>query len=384
MHVAVRHTLALLLPLAAGAALRAQAPVMPSRPVAPPPTSFPAPAALTVTPSELAPVQPAGALAPAQATMQVQTVATIGSKTVITNEEVWHLVRQRLQDPRATAGLSPDEQKAREHQIFDEQLRMLIERELILDDFIPRIKKNSERSYDELFAAAKREAQKNFDKYKKVASIPDEETMVKMLQAQGINYHLLLRQLTRDVMLRFCLENVLKDQGKTITLKQIETFYAEHPKDFATEDNIAWLDLFVSHARFGYDPAKTKLYAEWLLKQAQDGADFAKLIEQYGHGDSKLRGGAGIGTTPDTIRPVELAQAVAALKPGAPSGLLPTETGIHIVKVTDREYAGVMPYSEKVQEAIRAKITYDLREAERQRLVQSLWRKTNVVVTGKR
>ncbi len=384
MHVAVRHTLALSLVAATAAGLRAQAPVMPSMPVAPPPPpSFPAPAPLTVTPAEIAPVQPAGALAPAQATVQVQTVATIGSKTVITNEEVWHLVRQRLQDPRATAGLSPDEQKARERQIFDEQLRMLIERELILDDFIPRIKKNSERSYDELFAAAKREAQRNFDKYKKVASIPDEDTMVKMLQAQGINYHLLLRQLTRDVMLRFCLENVLKDQGKVITLRQIETYYAEHPKDFATEDQIVWLDLFVSHSRFR-TPDETKQYAEWLLKQAQGGADFAKLIDQYGHGDSKLRGGAGIGTAPDTIRPVELAQSVAALKPGAPSGLLPTETGIHIVKVTEREYAGVMPFSEKVQEAIRAKITYDLREAERQRLVQSLWRKTNVVVTGKR
>ena len=68
------------------------------------------------------------------------------------------------------------------------------------------------------------------------------------------------------------------------------------------------------------------------------------------------------------------------LKPGQVSELIPTSNGYHIVKVLEREYAGVRPLDDKLQQMIRNKLTDQLLKVERERLVADLWRKYTVVV----
>jgi hypothetical protein len=54
---------------------------------------------------------------------------------------------------------------------------------------------------------------------------------------------------------------------------------------------------------------------------------------------------------------------------------LQTATGYHLVKVVEREVAGVQPFDVKVQGKIRDKLNEAITEAETKRLVEDLWRK---------
>jgi hypothetical protein len=107
--------------------IRAQSPdgpKAPAGPIAVPPVetgapSAPAPASKTA----VANVVPAGGPSPEQATNQIRPVAVIGSDVVVTDDEVWQMVRQRAVEYIRLTGTDRD---AREKELFREELRKLI------------------------------------------------------------------------------------------------------------------------------------------------------------------------------------------------------------------------------------------------------------------
>jgi peptidyl-prolyl cis-trans isomerase SurA len=314
-----------------------------------------------------------------QATPQVRVVAVIGSDVFITDDEVWQMVRQRISatPPKESERLSIDELKARDKKLFDDELKNLVERELILADFLGKIKKQKPQAMDELKEEANRMASKTFKEFKKMNNITDEERLIKSLQAQGMSYKLLMRQLERNAMLSIYLDSFLRDKGKTMSTAEIRRYYDDHADEFQTEAKLVWYDLFVSHRRFK-TPGEAQQYAEWLHKQAVGGADIAGLIRQYGHGDSPLRGGLGVGVKPAEIQPAEIAPEVLKLQAGQVSKIIPTETGLHILKMTERSDAGVRAYDETVQAFIRRKVVAMAQEREKDKLVEELRRRTTV------
>ena len=62
------------------------------------------------------------------------------------------------------------------------------------------------------------------------------------------------------------------------------------------------------------------------------------------------------------------------------SNLIQTPAGYHIVKVVERQVAGVRPFDEKVQAEIREKLIRKMRADEYGRMVEELWRKGVVKV----
>ncbi|MBX3399089.1 MAG: peptidylprolyl isomerase [Gemmataceae bacterium] len=338
-------------------------------------------------PDPLAPAAPKPPIVPASATggprrelsalssplrdKQIQVAAFIGTDVVITDDEVWQMVRQRAPEYMELFGA---EQVAKEKAVYREELRKLVERELIILELHSRMKKNkAEDKIEGLNDHAREQATRRLNEYRKSRKV-DEADFVKILRAQGLTYNGLRRQLERDTLVQVFLEQMLKDKARFVTLNDIWDHYAANPKEFAVDEQVKWLDCFVSFQRFqSTDDAKE--YAQNLWRQATQGGDFVEIVKKSSHGDSVLRNGEGLGTKKGEFQPAELESVLLELPEGQISPLLQTATGYHIVKVVESRKAGTRPFDGKVQNEIRAKLTRQLQSKEYDKMVDDLWRR---------
>ncbi len=82
--------------------------------------------------------------------------------------------------------------------------------------------------------------------------------------------------------------------------------------------------------------APSKAQAEDILKQLQGGADFATLAKQYSQDGSAANGGD-LGLFSKGQLDPDFEAAAFALQPGQTSGIVKTQYGYHIIKVTDKQ-----------------------------------------------
>lgn len=302
---------------------------------------------------------------------QIQIAAFIGTETVITDDEVWSMVRQRAGEYLELEGSDRDR---KERLIYKEELRRLIERELIVLELIGRIRKNSPAKVDELYDHAKETATRRLTDFRKARKIPTEEEFGKVLTAQGLTFRGLRRQIERDTLVSIYLEQTIKDKSRNVTLNDIWDYYLANSKEFGIDEKIVWLDLFVDKARFA-SLAEANTYAEKLWKEANTGVDFVQLVKTYGQGDSNLRAGEGIGTKKGEIQPAEMEPTILSMDVGTISPLLRTGTGFHIVKIAEKSLAGVKPFDGTIQAEIRAKLSREIYDREYRKAIDELWRK---------
>ena len=349
-------------------------PLAPVGPIGPGPAE-PLPAPVKPPGSVLAPIEQASAL-DAAAVVQVRVVATIGGEVIITEDEVAMMVRERAMDYVELRG---EERTKKEKEVYRDELRKLIERELILHEFIAKIKKNKPQVMDELWEQARQTGERQMKQFRQIVKLESEEKFTAFLQAKGTDPKLFRRFFERQALMSIFLNSVFKDKQRSVSMKQIEQYYREHAKELSIEDRAKWQHLFVSNARFN-TPGEAKQYADWLAKQVASGGDFAALAKEYGHGESALRGGDGLGSKRGEFRPAELEETILSSKVGQSSGAIASPNGWHIVKVTEREVAGTKPLDEKLQMAIKNAIQDQSTKVERDKFVAELWRKHTVTV----
>lgn len=111
-----------------------------------------------------------------------------------------------------------------------------------------------------------------------------------------------------------------------------------------------------------------------IQQHAAAGEDFVALSKTYDHGLAGQAGAVGIGSERGKIQPADVEPTVWALEAGKVSNLIETPAGYHIVKIAEREYAGVKPFDDKVQMEVRRRIQFEQQNTEYKRLVEKLWR----------
>lgn len=346
--------------------VRAVAPVVP----------LDAPAPGVITPVSGAEVRPVAD----KATPAVRPIATVGADNFISDEEVSMMMKQRAMDYIYLKG---DERVKKEQEVYKEELKKLIDRELILTEFISKVKKNNPAAVDDLWQQAGKMADNQIRTRRLAMGIKTEAEFVNELQKQGFDFKLFRRQIERQALMSTFVNMVLKDKTGTPTLAQVQDYYARHPDEFKTEDKVKFQHLFVATSRFNTaDEARKR--AEQLLAAARGGTDFVQLVKEHGHGDSVLREGAGVGEKRGEIQPPELEKVIWDVKPGNFSGVLPSENGFHVVRVLERQVAGTRTLDEKLQTEIRNKLYDQGFKIELDKLTAQLWRQIGVTIVEKR
>jgi peptidyl-prolyl cis-trans isomerase SurA len=330
------------------------------------PVSGTKPAPPPETPTAAVPTAP-----PMEGDPQVRIVASIGNNPIY-ESEVREAVYQRMGE---LIRLSESQRTVREKEIFREELKKIIERELVIDDMTAALTARKQTTaLAKLRTEASKEAENRLKEFKKDRGIPNDTEFRTVLRGQGLTLAGIKRQIERGYMMQTYLRDKLSPKLDALGLADVREYYATHLKEFQAEDRVKWQDLFVLTERFK-SAEEARQYANQLATRAGKGDDFAKLAAEFSMGDSKARNGAGIGDKPGEIFPQDLEPTILALKAGQIT-VKETETGLHIIRVAERTYAGPKPYDDKLQAEIRRKLQNQIYEREMRREIDTLWKRT--------
>lgn len=254
-------------------------------------------------------------------------------------------------------------------------INQLVEREIVIQDAYTRLSKNpqAKKFLDKLQEMAGKE----FDRYVRLLkernkSLSDPEFKV-LLESQGISLDLLRRQSERNFIAMQYMQTRILPNLDRIGHKQIRDYYDTHPEEFQIQDSVEWKDIFISYRNSkSHDEARET--AQKVAERAKKGEDFAKLSKEYCHGDGAFRNAEGIGRKKGEIKPVQVEKYLFDLKDGEVGPLVELPTGVHVIMLVKREYAGIRVFDEKVQKQVRDRLRNEAGQYEMKRMLSDMKR----------
>jgi len=184
------------------------------------------------------------------------------------------------------------------------------------------------------------------------------EEFKKMLQGRGMDYDEWKEQISWGVKLGKLVQAEFGDQ-LNITDDDANDFYTANAKQFETPEQVRASHILIrpDTADPNTDPNEAKAEAlakaQDLLKQIkEEGADFAELAKVHSQSPSKDQGGD-MGFQSRGAWVASFEKVAFELTVGQISDVVETPYGYHIIKVTDRQEAGVKPFEEARDEIIK-------------------------------
>lgn len=167
-----------------------------------------------------------------------------------------------------------------------------------------------------------------------------------------------LRELIRrNVVIENHIEQTIAAKVK-ISEQEAKAFYDNNPETFTMPEQVraSHILIMVDQKAAEADKQKARAKADELLKQVKAGADFAQLAkDNSGCPSSKQGGDLGFFGKGQMVKPFE--DAAWALKPGEVSGVVETQFGYHIIKLTEKRAKDKMPF-----DALKARIEESLKQ----------------------
>lgn len=184
---------------------------------------------------------------------------------------------------------------------------------------------------------SKEEVDKQFKEFEK--SIKENKAYKDNMKKMGITNE----DIKKEQEVGLAIQNYQNNFKKVtkISDEEIKKYYEDNKKEFY-EDKVKASHILISTVDENNKPlsdakkAEAKKKAEDILKRAKNGEEFAALAKEFS--DDKGSGAAGGDLdffTKGQMVP-EFEEAAWKLKPGEISGLVETQYGYHIIKVTDK------------------------------------------------
>ncbi|HOA92227.1 MAG TPA: peptidylprolyl isomerase [Quisquiliibacterium sp.] len=156
------------------------------------------------------------------------------------------------------------------------------------------------------------------------------------IERDGMNY-VRFREDIRDEILVSRLREREVDAKVVISEADVDAWLADQgtAEPSAVEYNLSQILLRIPEGASPEQIERQRLRAEEVVRQAQRGAEFARLAAAFSDAPDAMSGGA-IGFRPADRLPQLYVDAVATLKPGEVTPPLRSPNGFHILKLVDR------------------------------------------------
>jgi len=272
---------------------------------------------------------------------EANQVAVTINGVPVTNGQVGPIVEEQLKSyADRLSQLSPE---------FVEQLRKNARRDVIEKIVIERLLDDEVKAQG--ITVSDEEMQKKIaDLASKQQPPMSSEEFSSKVQAGGITVEAFQKELRRNLGYFKLFEG--QWAGKVDVADQdAKAYYEQNPKEFDSPEMVRASHILIKPDTQapGSDPnqakALAKAKAEDLLAQIRGGADFAEMAKAHSACPSAANGGdLDYFKRGDMVAPFE--KAAIDLAPGQVSGVVETEFGFHIIKVTDHKAARTLSFEE--------------------------------------
>jgi peptidyl-prolyl cis-trans isomerase C len=171
------------------------------------------------------------------------------------------------------------------------------------------------------------------------------ELVLKEAQKEGIDKTQAVADKLEDLKKQLILQAYVKkkvEEQANITDADLQKFYDQNKDKFKTGEQVRASHILV----------KTEPEAKEILKQLKGGASFEELAKKNSIDASAGAKGGDLGWFGKGSMIPEFEKAAFAMKEGELSGIVKTQFGYHIIKVTGKRPAGIRPFAE-VKDQIR-------------------------------
>jgi peptidyl-prolyl cis-trans isomerase C len=171
----------------------------------------------------------------------------------------------------------------------------------------------------------------------------DEAEFTKALAARNAT----VEQLKADARVDMSINKMMEAELATTTAAtdaDAQDFYAKHPDKFKQPETVRASHILVKIEKDDTEATKKEKRAkiDGVLKRAKAGEDFAALARENSADGSASQGGD-LGFFPRGQMVPPFDQAAFALKPGEISDVVTTDFGYHIIKLTEKKDASLVP-----------------------------------------
>lgn len=235
-----------------------------------------------------------------------------------------------------------------EQQLVDQ----LIARELVLQDGESRGIAPSEEDIQAELGAIR-------------AQFPDDDAFEAALEQQNLT----LEEIERNIAEQIIIEEIIESDVLTnaeVDEAEAREFYQENPEFFETPDQVrASHILILTQGASDDERAEARETIETVLSELEAGESFEALAREYSE-DGTAEQGGDLGFFGQGQMVPEFEQAAFDLEVGETSGIVETQFGYHIVRVTDRMEAGTQSFDD-----VRAQIEQFLGQEQQQNAFDS-------------
>jgi len=289
----------------------------------------------------------------------VDGIVAVINNAVITRQQVEDFAAPAIDALRQQYADDPDDFQQNVTAVLTNSLELLIERQLILQDFYAQGYRMPDSYLDELVQDRIRDR------------FGDRMTLMKTLQAEGETYEQ-FRDDVRDQEIETFMRSKNVSQEIIVSPYQVENYYNAHRDDYKVGDEVK-LRLIVLN-KSSPDDTNTLALANEIRMKIKEGAAFADMATIYSQGAEKNQGGEYGWVGHSVLRP-ELDAAAFSLKPGQVSDVIDTPGACYLLLVEDKRAAHIKPLND-----VRDDIENTLGAQERARLerqwIESLKKKT--------
>ena len=234
-------------------------------------------------------------------------IRAVVTDAVITDYQVKSTAGHAIDLLRLRYANNPEELQKRAAETLQNALEQLVERQLIVHDFMTAGYNLPETIIDEAVR----------DRIREIYG--DRMTLVKTLQAEGMTLEKLRRQIREQIIVG-ALRQKNVSSALIISPHKVETYYNEHQDDFKVEDRVK-LRMIVLDRNAAPNAAGRQKLAQEILAKIKEGAAFPEMASVYSTGSQKSQGGDwGWARRGELFK--GLSEIAFALEPGQPSRVI--------------------------------------------------------------